>query len=81
MNRLISDLRNMVASSRHTGKPIDTERVAAAVDTYLRASKTEAVVPLPAPSGETWPFYGLNQLVDYGNAREAAVKESHERST
>ena len=34
MNKLISDLRNMVGSSRHTGEPIDTERVAAAIAGY-----------------------------------------------
>lgn len=34
MHKLISDLRNMVASSRHTGEPIDTERVSAAIAAY-----------------------------------------------
>ncbi len=41
----------------------------------LRATiepKPSGDVPLPEPSGETYPFYGLNQLVDYGDAREAA---------
>jgi len=34
MNELIRDLRNMVVSSRHTGEPIDTERVAKIIAGY-----------------------------------------------
>ncbi|MES2530436.1 MAG: hypothetical protein V4636_05335, partial [Pseudomonadota bacterium] len=35
--------------------------------------KPAGAVPIPDPSGETYPFYGLNQLVTYGDAREAAA--------